>query len=85
MRQTADSRTSQIFRTCTFKNNAGLLADILNIWHEEIQPIVNIPDFLISLIFQPITEPVIERFAKNGGNALGITDEDGPLTCRLCS
>jgi len=74
---------SQIFFTATFKNDATLLGDILDIWYADIQPIINITDFLPSLVFQPLTEPIIHNFAKNGGNALGIIDADGPLTSKL--
>jgi len=70
----------QSFWTLTFKNDAKLLSDIFQIWQTDIQPILNITSFLPALVFQPLTVPVIQKFAKNGGNALGITDEDGPLT-----
>ena len=71
---------SQSFWTATFKNDAQLLVDILELWTADIQPILGIADFLPSLVFQPLTLPVIKNFAKNGGNALGITEADGPLT-----
>ena len=74
------TRYSQIFMTLSFKNDAKILGDILNIWYEDIQPIINITDFLPALVFQPLTDPVIARMQKNGGNALGLTDADGPLT-----
>jgi hypothetical protein len=31
------------------------------------------------LLLQPITLNMISHFSRNGGNALRITDEDGPL------
>ena len=68
--------------TLTFQNDAKLLGDILSIWHTDIQPILNITDFLPALVFQPLTKPVIDNFAKNGGNALGITYTDGELTSK---
>ena len=68
--------------TLTFKNDAKLLSDILDIWYQDIQPIINITSFLPALVFQPITLPVIDKFSKNGGNALGITEADGPLTSK---
>lgn len=63
----------------TFKNDAKLLGDVLDIWYADIQLIINITSFLPSLVFQTVTDAVISNFAKNGGNALGITDADGPL------
>lgn len=75
---------SQAFFSITFKNNADLMKDVYNdIWYPAVQPIMNITGFLGTLVFQPITEPIIENFAKNGGNALGINSTDGPLTSRL--
>ena len=72
----------QKFITATFQNDAQLMVDVLKIWHADIQPIANISNFLPALVFQPITEPIIKHFAKNGGNALGITDAEGPLVCK---
>lgn len=68
--------------TLSFKNDAQILGDILDVWYQDIQPIINITDFLPALVFQPLTDPVIKNFAKNGGNALGITEADGPLTSK---
>ncbi|KXT15390.1 hypothetical protein AC579_2219 [Pseudocercospora musae] len=31
------------------------------------------------MLFQPLTAAVIRHFSENGGNALGITEKDGPL------
>lgn len=57
------------------------MKDILNdIWYPAVQPLLKVEGYLGTLVFQVITEPIIENFAKNGGNALGITAKDGPLT-----
>lgn len=72
----------QRFWAITLKNDAEILSDIVNMWYEDIQPIINITSFLPALVFQPLTDPVIKNFNKNGGNALGITDEEGPLTSK---
>ena len=53
-----------------------------DIWHPAVQPLMEIDGFLGTLVFQPMTEPIIENFAKNGGNALGINCTDGPLTSK---
>ena len=72
----------QRFFSLTLKNDAKLLGDILTLWYQEIQPIIDIKDFLPALAFQPLTKPIIKNFAKDGGNALGITEADGPLTSK---
>jgi hypothetical protein len=47
---------------------------------EEINKIKGISDFLPVCVFQPISKSILSNFAKNGGNALGVTTADGPLT-----
>lgn len=72
---------SQIFRTATFKNDAHLQQEILAIWFEITKPFVNVTKgFIPALVFQPLSEPIISHFSRRGGNALGITDSDAPLT-----
>lgn len=66
--------------TATFKNNAQLQVDILGIWYSSIQPILNIQGSLPAIVFQPISAPIISQFSRNGGNALGISPQDAPLT-----
>jgi len=64
------------------KNSASLMADITAIYMEEVEPIKNVTGVVPSLIFQPITLDQISHFSKNGGNALGITPNAGPLNRR---
>ncbi len=66
--------------TATFKNNVQLQVDILGIWYNSIQPILNIQGSLPALVFQPISAPITSHFSRNGGNALGISPHDAPLT-----
>lgn len=63
----------------TILNDAELINDICKIYDEEVQNITNATNVLPAIIFQPVSEPMISHFSKNGGNALGITTEDGPL------
>lgn len=56
-----------------------LLAKILEIFVSEVEGITDVIGILPSLIVQPVTKPVISYFSKNGGNALGIVESDGPL------
>lgn len=74
----------QMFRALTFKNGPGadkLMSEIFYIFIEESQPLLqkNISGYLPTLAFQPISLNIIEQMQKNGGNALGITNVDGPL------
>jgi hypothetical protein len=64
------------------KDIAGLTKDI---YFEEIQPILDAADVQASLSLQVITQPIIEKTAVRGGNALGINPKDGPLMLALVS
>lgn len=63
------------------KNSATLMADVTQIYMEEVSTIKNISGVLPSLIFQPITTATTSHFYKNGGNPLGFSAKDGPLIC----
>lgn len=75
--------SSQIFITATFRNDAQILGDVLEIYKATVDNILDIADFLPSLVYQPLQLAVIAKFAKNGGNALGIDASDGPLTSMI--
>lgn len=59
-------------------NNATLMADMVAIYMDEIEPLKTVAGIVPSLVFQPITTDMILHFSKNGGNALGLEDQ-GPL------
>lgn len=63
-------------------NNATLMADMVAIYMDEIEPLKTVAGIVPSLVFQPITTDMILHFSKNGGNALGL-DDQGPLN-RMC-
>ncbi|KAL8752367.1 MAG: hypothetical protein Q9199_005784 [Rusavskia elegans] len=67
------------YTTATFKNSAALQLQILDIFVQEVETIKDAADILPALVMQPITLPMIRLFRKNGGNALGISEGDGPL------
>ncbi|KAL8685431.1 MAG: hypothetical protein Q9218_007764 [Villophora microphyllina] len=46
---------------------------------EELSPLTNLNGSLPALIFQPISKSTIAQMSKNGGNALGLADTEGPL------
>jgi len=70
----------QTYWTATFKNTAALTSHIQAIFVEEINKIKGISDFLPVCVFQPISKCIPSNFANNGGNALGMTPADGPLS-----
>ncbi|KAK4496856.1 hypothetical protein PRZ48_011305 [Zasmidium cellare] len=71
----------QAFFSITLLNDAQIMKDILNdVWYPAVQPLLKVEGFLGTLVFQVITDPIIEKFGKAGGNALGITADQGPLT-----
>jgi hypothetical protein len=59
-----------------------LLDRQINIFIEELEKIKHVVGLIPSLTFQPITLNEIRNFRKNGGNALGIEESDGPLVGR---
>lgn len=74
----------QVWRTLTFKNGPGadtLMKAIFNIFIETSQPLLkaNISGFTPTMAFQPVSVNILAQMQKNGGNALGLTPEDGPL------
>ncbi len=44
-----------------------------------MDPIKNLVGAVPALVMQPISRSVIALFSKNGGNALGLADTEGPL------
>jgi hypothetical protein len=68
----------QRFKTGTFKNDATLIKEIVNLFPEVLSPILNVPGLIPAVAFQPISLKIIEHMSKNGGNVLGLTPK-GPL------
>ena len=73
----------QEWAAVTFKLSAKLLSKVVDIFLEEIQPILNVKDVVPSMVMQPINRDEIRLFSKNGGNCLGINDDEGPFVCEL--
>ena len=75
----------EFYAAATFKNTAGLQNQILELFVTEVNSIKDAEGIIPALVLQPITTDVISYFSKNGGNALGIAESDGPLICKLTS
>jgi hypothetical protein len=56
-----------------------MMNNIIKIFEEELPRIKNATKVLPGIMFQPLSKQMISHFAKHGGNALGVTEEDGPL------
>lgn len=69
----------QTYRTATFKPSIALTEEILEIYKDEVSSIKDVENVLPAITLQPITRHTISQFGKNGGNALGISEADGPL------
>lgn len=69
----------ELYTTATFRNSAVLQSKILDMWLAEVEGIKDAEGILPALVMQPITKNIISHFSKNGGNALGIEESDGPL------
>lgn len=71
--------------TATFRNDAALLTEILEIYASETEAIKDVLNISPYCSFQPITIAQMSHFTKKGGNALGISSDDGPLICKWSS
>jgi hypothetical protein len=69
----------ETFWTFTVHNDPHIMGELQSLFASMIPSIANATNVLPALAFQPISKQIISHFAKNGGNALGITEEDGPL------
>ncbi|KAH6705324.1 FAD binding domain protein [Leptodontidium sp. MPI-SDFR-AT-0119] len=70
----------QTFKTVTLKDDPALLKAIIKIFTEEASTVLDVPGLLPFFAFQPLSTNIISKMSKNGGNALGLSVVDGPLT-----
>lgn len=66
-------------------NDVQIVTDIQSLFSSQLTNISDAAGLLPALVFQPISTAMTSHFTKNGGNALGITEEDGPLICKFLS
>lgn len=65
--------------TATFKATREMAQILLDVYLEEVEKIKHVEGTVPALIYQAVTTDMIARFSRNGGNCLGIEEEDGPL------
>ncbi|EFX00462.1 FAD-binding domain containing protein [Grosmannia clavigera kw1407] len=68
----------QTYWTLTVGNSADLMADMVAIFMDEVEPLKDVVGIVPSIIFQPITTDMTTHFSKAGGNPLGLAGQ-GPL------
>jgi len=70
----------QSYWTATFRLDRALAQNNLDLWMQEVDPIKkNVTGFVPVLTFQVITMSMIQHMGDEGGNALGLEDEEAPL------
>lgn len=69
----------QAFWTWSAKLDEDLAVTIKDIFFEEVNAITDAANLSVSISFQVITEPILEKMTTRGGNALGLTAVDGPI------
>lgn len=72
----------ETYFTATVKPDAALEKEILDIFISEVETFKDAENVLPAIVLQHITTNTISHFYKNGGNALGISESDGPLLCK---
>ncbi|KAK6065018.1 FAD binding domain-containing protein [Seiridium cupressi] len=69
----------QLVWTMSSEPDRQLASDILEIWRQEVAPMVNFTGILPAIQFQPATPNVFRAMKRNGGNALGLEDRNKTL------
>ncbi|KAM0805196.1 FAD binding domain protein [Usnea florida] len=69
----------ETYVTCTFKPDVAFQQRVLDMFKAATRGITDAKGVLPAVTMQPITTNTIAHFRKNGGNALGIEEGDGPL------
>lgn len=69
----------QTYWDVTFKLDRSLLSYLINTFYELLPDIISAEGVLPTVSIQLITIPQLQQMKKDGGNALGISPDDGPL------
>ena len=79
MQQNCWNGFRESYWTATFRATREVEQEIFDIFIEEMEPIKQLEGILPALVFQAMTTDMVARFAKNGGNCLGIQEGEGPF------
>ena len=69
----------EVFWTRSFKLDEKFANWLVKNWFSVLPRVSGIPDSLVGLTLQVITDPIIENMSRAGGNALGLDDAEGPI------
>jgi FAD/FMN-containing dehydrogenase len=69
----------QAFWTWSVKLDKELATITKDIFFEELPAVLDAADILPAVSLQVLTDPILEKTATRGGNALGLSAKDGPL------
>jgi len=75
----------QAFWTWTTKLDLELATLFKDIFSEELESVADVANLTIGFSLQVITDPILEKTKLNGGNALGLDTNEGPLMLCLVS
>lgn len=64
------------------KFSSSLISKVVDMLMLEVEPIKRVPGLSAMVGVQFITKADISHFSKNGGNAIGIAEDDGPLVSK---
>ncbi|KAM3064743.1 hypothetical protein ACMFMG_005736 [Clarireedia jacksonii] len=73
----------QWYFTTSFRPDVQLMADIRALWLTEVAKLSAVEGLMFSLVYEPITEPIITSSLAKGTNLLGLKPSDGPLVICL--
>ncbi|KAG4434577.1 hypothetical protein IFR05_009933 [Cadophora sp. M221] len=73
------------YNTATFKVDGKFMKEVARIYVEEIEQVRHVRGLVSAITTQTLARDEIVQFGRNGGNAFGIREEDGPLTILLAS
>ncbi|KAL4980683.1 hypothetical protein BDW66DRAFT_147106 [Aspergillus desertorum] len=68
-----------IFWNRSFKLNEEFANWVVKYWFLVLPRVSSIPNALAALTFQVISEPILEKMSRAGGNALGLDMSNGPI------
>ena len=74
-----------MLRTYTTLLDEDLATASKDIFYEELPAILDTAGILPALSLQVITQPMLDKMSKNGGNALGLEAKSGPFLLGLVS
>ncbi|KAL8789577.1 MAG: hypothetical protein Q9195_006754 [Heterodermia aff. obscurata] len=69
----------QLYFTTSFRLHVQVMLEARELWLNTLEPFQAVPGLMLSLVFQPLTKGILFHSAQRGGNALGLTPDDGPL------